>query len=100
MQCRDSVKVLFSALVVEQGAVLHGLFDHWNGDVKMERRRHSSILYGCSAYTLGGQFKYIKCYASVTVGKDGDLLQCILINGDVQLTEAAFFVGESTPENG
>src|SRR5579859_1971826 len=100
MQRRNGVKVLVAALVVEEGAMLHDLFDQGHGDVDWIRSRNSNILRGRCAKRVGGQLEYIESYTSIAIGKDGDLLQCILVNGNIQLTKAAFLVAEGALENG
>src|SRR2546421_11684120 len=49
---------------------------------------------------LSGKFQDIKSDARVAIGKNSYLLQGILVNGDVQLTQTALLVGESALEYG
>ena len=50
--------------------------------------------------SLNCQFQHIESNASITIGKDGNLLQCILVNRNVELTQAAFSIFQGAPEDG
>src|SRR5207248_5956188 len=94
------VIVLVAALVVEQGAVLHDLFDQRHGDMGMRRPGGLLTLPGSARGSLSGKFQHIESNTRIAIGKNRYLLQRILIDGDVHLTQAALLVRERPPQNG
>src|SRR2546421_7821829 len=92
--------MLVTALVVEQGAVLHDLFDQRHGDMGMRRPGGLLTLRGSARGSLSGKFQHIESNTRIAIGKNRYLLQRILIDGDVHLTQAALLVRERPPQNG
>src|SRR5258708_12157091 len=85
--------MLVGALVIEQRAVLHHILNRGKRNVY---RYVFSLSFSAS---LNCQFQHIESNASITIGKDGNLLQCILVNRNVELAQAAFSIFQGTPED-
>src|SRR5712692_6905058 len=94
MQGRDGVVMLISALVIEQGAMLHHLLDQRKSDVSGR-----SIPFGRFTNAICRQFQDIESDTCIAIGKDGYLFQGIFINGQIELTQAALLICQSSMKN-
>src|SRR5215469_15616463 len=90
VQGGDRIIMLVAAFVIEQSAMLH----HVLGDGERDMGT-----CGCSPTPLRRQFKRIESNAGITISKGGHLLQCVLVNRDVELAQAMLFICQCTPEN-
>ena len=78
--------MLVAAPVIEQGAMLHHIFD--GGKCDMNGR-----IFSCRFYAaLHRQFQGIERGTRVAIGKNGDLLHSILVDADSKLSKATFFI--------
>src|SRR2546430_132194 len=92
--------MLVAALVIKQSAMLHDFFNQRHGDIGTRRPGGLLTLPCCASCPLSGKFQHIESDTRIAIGKNSYLLQGILIDGDVHLTQATLLVSERPPQNG
>src|SRR6266571_1992843 len=108
MQSGDHVIVLLAALIIQQRPVLHRILDDRQRDMNGSMLSFLFFLFFllslsfCSFLVhtpLNCQFQHIQCSASITIRKDSDLLQCILIYAYSELAQSTLLIFQGTSQD-